>query len=71
MRRNIKTKRLSDKLNYKKLRPFKIKKIYRPVTIKLDLLSTIRIHSIFYKLLLELYYNKDTLLRPIEIDKEI
>ncbi|OHF04617.1 hypothetical protein CORC01_00088, partial [Colletotrichum orchidophilum] len=40
-RRNIKTKRLSDKLNYKKLKPFKIIKKVLLINFKLKLLNTI------------------------------
>jgi hypothetical protein len=54
LRRNIKTRRLSVKLDYTKLRPFKILKKQGPVTYKLDLLPDIRIHSIFHVALLEL-----------------
>ena len=70
LRKNIKIKRLSDKLNYKKLGLFKIRKVYRLVTFKLELLNTIKIYPIFYKSLLELYYNPDIMPGLIEIDEE-
>ncbi|KAK1491184.1 hypothetical protein CABS01_12277, partial [Colletotrichum abscissum] len=38
---NIKTKRLSNKLNYKKLRPFEIIKRVLLINYKLKLLNTI------------------------------
>jgi len=53
LRRNIKTKRLSDKLDFKKLRLFKIKKKLGLVTYKLILLKDIRIYLVFYIVLLE------------------
>ena len=53
LRRNIKTKRLSNKLNYKKLRPFKIEKKLGLVTYKLRLLKEIKIYPVFHVTLLE------------------
>ena len=53
LRKNIKIKRLSNKLNYMKLRPFRIRKKLRPVTFKLILLKEMRIHPVFYKSLLK------------------
>jgi hypothetical protein len=53
-RKNIKIKRLSNKLNYKKLRLFKINKKVRSINYKLKLLETIKIYLVFYILLLEL-----------------
>ncbi|OHF03073.1 hypothetical protein CORC01_01457, partial [Colletotrichum orchidophilum] len=40
-RRNIKTKRLNNKLNYKKLKPFEIIKKVLLINFKLKLLNTI------------------------------
>ena len=54
LRKNIKTIRLSLKLDYTKLRLFKIKKKKGLVTFILDLPKDIRIYPIFYILLLEL-----------------
>jgi len=45
---NIKIKQFSDKLNYKKLKSFKIKKILNLVNYRLLLLKTINIYLIFY-----------------------
>ena len=70
LRKNIKTKRLSTKLDYTKLRLFKIKKILELVIFELDLSKTIRIYSIFYKSLLEPYYNLNIMLELIEINEE-
>jgi hypothetical protein len=53
LRINIKIKRKSDKLNFKKLRLFKIEKELRPVIFKLKLLKEIKIYLIFYIVLLE------------------
>jgi hypothetical protein len=50
---NIKTKRLSKKLNYKKLELFKILKSIKNINYKLYLFKTMRIHSIFHVLLLK------------------
>jgi len=49
--RNIATKRPNKKLNYKKIKLFKIQKNIKGINFKLDLLKTIRIHPIFYILL--------------------
>jgi hypothetical protein len=53
LRRNIKTIKPSDKLDYKKFGPFKVKRNIKNINYKLYLLSTIRIHPIFYISLLE------------------
>ena len=60
LRKNIKTIRLSNKLDYTKLRSFRIRKILGLVNYKLDLLIKIRIYLFFYILVLELA-NLDTL----------
>ena len=54
LRRNIKTIRLSDKLDYTKLGPYRIKEKRGPLTYKLRLLEGINIHPVFYIALLEL-----------------
>ena len=53
LRRNIKTKKLSNKLNHIKLRPFKILKTKKSINFKLNLLTLMRIHSIFHIFLLK------------------
>ena len=53
---NIKIKRLSDKLNYKKLKSFKIKRILKLINYKLILFKTINIYLIFYIFLLKLVF---------------
>jgi hypothetical protein len=53
LRKNIKTKRLSTKLDHIKLSPYKIRKILGPLTYELELPQSIRIHLVFYISLLE------------------
>jgi hypothetical protein len=53
LRRNIKITRPSDKLDYKKFGPFKVKRNIKNISYKLHLSLTIRIHPIFYISLLE------------------
>lgn len=53
LRKNIKTKRPSDKLDFKKLGPFKIEKKLGPVTYKLKLPKDMKIHPVFHVALLE------------------
>jgi hypothetical protein len=54
LRKNIVTKRLSDKLDHKKLGLFKIAKIKSLVNYCLKLPKTIKIHLVFYVSLLKL-----------------
>jgi hypothetical protein len=53
LRRNIKTIRPSNKLDYKKFGPFKVKRNIKDISYKLYLLFTIRIYPIFHIFLLE------------------
>ena len=53
LRTNIKTKRPSSKLDFKKLGPFKIEKKLGPVTYKLKLPKDMKIHPVFHVALLE------------------
>jgi hypothetical protein len=53
LRKNIKTKRLSGKLDHKKLGPFKIKRKTGPINYELNLPSIMKIYPVFYILLLE------------------
>ena len=53
MRRNIKITRSINKLDFKKIRPFKVKEVIGLVNYKLKLLVYIRINLVFYILLLE------------------
>jgi hypothetical protein len=54
LRRNIKTTRFSDKLDYKKFGPFKIKRNIKDISYELHFLLTIKIYSVFHISLLEL-----------------
>jgi hypothetical protein len=54
LRKNIATKRPSDKLDYKKLGLFEITEIKSLVNYCLKLPKTIKIHPVFYMSLLEL-----------------
>ena len=60
LRKNIKTTKLNNKLDYTKLGLFKIRKILGLVNYKLDLLIKMRIYLSFYILVLELV-NPETL----------
>jgi hypothetical protein len=53
LRKNIKTKRPSSKLDHTKLGPFKIKNKLGPVTYRLDLPKDMKIHPVFHVALLE------------------
>ncbi|KAK1461899.1 hypothetical protein CCUS01_01489, partial [Colletotrichum cuscutae] len=52
---NIKTKQLSNKLDYKKLKPFEVIKKVLLINYKLRLLNTIRYYSIFIPYYSSLY----------------
>ena len=56
LRRNIKTIRLSDKLDLKKIGLFKIKRNIRDISFELEFLLIMRIYPIFYISLLEPAY---------------
>ena len=62
LHKNILNRRLSKKLNYIKLGPFKIKKKIIKVNYKLDLLAKIKIYPIQYIAMLELAYREYELL---------
>src|SRR5271167_4706666 len=71
---NINIKQLSDKLDFKKLGLYKIKRAIRLVNFELQLLHNLQIHPIFYIALLELAPNLILLLDREEIqliNKEI
>jgi hypothetical protein len=53
LRRNIKTTRLSDKLDLKKIGLFKVKRNIRNISFEFKLPLTMRIYPIFHFLLLE------------------
>jgi len=56
--RNITIKKPSKKLNYKKIKPFKVKRNIKGISFKLDLFKTIKIYPVFYALLFKLINNK-------------
>ena len=70
LRKNIKTKRPSDKLDHIKLGPFKIQKKLESIIFRLELSASIRIHPVFHILLLELA-PKNARRGPVHIDEEI
>jgi hypothetical protein len=71
LRRNIKIIRLSDKLDLKKIGPFKIKRNIRDISFEFKLSPIMRIHPIFYISLLEpAYLDTPKGLTP-ELDPEI
>jgi hypothetical protein len=53
LRRNIKTKRPSDKLDHKKLGPYRIVRVIKGVNFELALPKTMPIHPVFHISLLE------------------
>ena len=53
LQQNIKTKRLSDKLDFKRLGLFRIKKVVGELDYKLELPRELQLHLVFYTLLLE------------------
>jgi hypothetical protein len=56
LRRNVKITRLSDKLDSKKIGPFKIKRNIRDINFELKFPPIIKIYSIFYISLLKSAY---------------
>lgn len=57
LRKNIKTTRPCEKLDNKKIGPFKIIEEINPVAFKLKLPVSLKIHPVFHVSLLEKYYN--------------
>jgi hypothetical protein len=53
LRRNIKITRSSNKLDYKKFGPFKVKRNIKNISYELHFSLTIKIHPIFHIFLLE------------------
>jgi len=69
LRRNLKTKRPSTKLDYTKLGPFKILQVMGKTTYKLKLPALMRIHPVFHISLLEPALRNAPLVIP-ELDPE-
>jgi hypothetical protein len=55
--RNIQTRWLKDKLNYKNHSPFTIEKVVSPIAMRLSLLRRYKIHNTFHVSLLKPYNN--------------
>jgi hypothetical protein len=68
LRRNINIKRLSNKLDYKKLELFKISKVVGLVNYYLELLKIINIYLIFYISFLELVLSEVSNILYTEIE---
>ena len=51
--KNLRTRKLSKKLNYIKIELFFVKKTKKSVNYKLDLLKNVKVFSVFYILLLK------------------
>jgi hypothetical protein len=71
LRRNIKIIRLSDKLDSKKIGPFKVKRNIRDINFELKLPLIIRIYPIFHISLLEPAYPDTSKDLAPELDPEI
>ena len=69
LRKNITTKRPSDKLDHKKLRLFEVKEVKGLVNYQLKLPKSIRIYNIFYISLLEKALLGAPLVLFIEVDQ--
>jgi hypothetical protein len=55
LRRNLKSRRPSDKLDYRRLGPFRVSKQVNEIAYRLDLPSSMKIHPVFHVSLLESY----------------
>ena len=56
LRRNIKTNRPCDKLDYWRIGPFRIEKQINTMAYRLELPASTKIHPIFHASLLEIYH---------------
>ncbi len=71
LRWNIKTKRSSNKLNHTKLKSYKILEIKELINYKLNLSTSMKIHSIFHICLLKLTDSNTSIqTESSEIDSE-
>jgi len=64
--RNIATRKPSKKLNYKKIRPFKIKKSIKGISFKLDLSKIIKIYPVFYASFFKPANNKTPIIKILK-----
>ena len=69
LRKNIRTKWPSNKLDHTKLGPFRIQEKLGLVTFRLELLAHMRIYLVFHILLLELA-PENVRREPVHIDEE-
>ena len=77
--KNFKSRQLSKKLNYIKLKPFKISRKIIKINYKLDLLAKMKIHLVQYIIILKpvyknhelLLYKADTYKRQKEDKQEV
>jgi hypothetical protein len=70
LQKNIKTKRLYNKLNHTKIESYKIVKKLSLVTFKLKLSKIMKIYSVFHVALLE-FAPRNAKPRSVDIDEEI
>jgi len=68
LRKNIEIKKLSNKLDYKKLRPFKIKQVKSALNYELILFKQMKIYLVFYILLFEIVLEGALLALQTEIE---
>jgi hypothetical protein len=70
LKKNIKTKQLSTKLDFKKLGLFRISERIRTVNFRLELLENSKLYLVFYVVLLELARNNMLVVTDTEIQPE-
>ena len=71
LRKNVKIKRPSGKLNYTKLSPFMVKDKLRTVIYRLALPKDIKIHLVFYISLLKPTLRNVKLIKLVPLDDDI
>ena len=73
LRRNIKTNRPCDKLDYRRIGPFCIEKQINTMAYRLELSASMKIHPVFHASLLEIYHESTILGRsqPTSFSVEI
>jgi hypothetical protein len=69
-RKNIKTKQLSTKLDFKKLGLFRISEQIRTINFRLELLENSKLYLVFYVILLELARGDTLVIIDIEVQPE-
>ena len=71
LRKNIRTKRPSNKLDYIKLGPFRIKEKVGTINYRLQLPKETRLHLVFHILLLEPVDPGTPVVRTIRIEEDL